>query len=224
MKKSHVFLGFISVLVLTLYLMVPVTATGSVVGWKNIPLSDPENDVWSFETRAKPWTGVKGDYHDEIDLKSVAIEGNDLVLEFYDVPKNDTTYVYEILIDTDSDGRSDFDITKTFGNAFWLVETAFPNRHWNGTDWVVIASFPHSIIGNKLYLTTVKTAINVFADLAFSKLALNITYTGAAPDFYADYAPSDPSGIPSFTFVLIIFGLIITLAIVIVQRKNKISI
>jgi hypothetical protein len=219
MNKKSTFLYFISILVISINVMVPVKALNSPSGWSMLPLTDSENDIFRYNIEDEPWQGIKGEFRDEIDVKGIFLQNTDLVIEFYSTPTvNDWNHGYTIYIDLNEDKESEYLILTTTGFLYLYREN--DSNIWNGTAWSgTLSAFPHSISGNNLTLSNLSGPIPTFAS---AEIAVTVSYFGELPTVYIDFVPFDPTGgIPSFTWVLTVFSLLTLMGIIFFRERER---
>ncbi len=221
MKKRLIFLGIYSALVVSLLFMVPVTAQySSPVGWSTLPFSDPVDDVYQYTGDSPCDNGEKGDFHGEIDIKTVFTSGPDLIIEFQSTPPtSDNNYQCTIYIDTNNGGEAEYYIAAGVGSGNLFLVRVSDHLYWNGSGWGSMSYLPTSVSGNNLSIQDMDEPIPTFAS---ERYGIVWGYIGADPTLYADYAPNDPScGIPGYSWLLALFSILTLMGLILYQRKNK---
>jgi len=222
MNKRQYYIGFFSVLVVSIYLIVPVSVGFTPWGWVHLDFTDHADDVWYSTNVTHPWTGTQGDYKDNIDILAGFINATDFVIEFEDTPTIENYYAYEMYIDNNSDRVTDFMIIINNIGPYLKINQTLPS-YWNGTDWQTeLCYLSYSINGNNLILQGIVTAIS---NLASARVSMYSQYTvGMAipTQYYFDFVPAvlpSNNGIPGFAWLVALFSIFSLIGIIFVQRK-----
>ena len=220
MKKTKLISPIIFLLVLCSFGLVPVASQSLDYGWANLPISDPNGDIWEHTEMDEPWDGKKGDYRPDIDIKYISLIGDYFTMEFWGTPTLTATYF--ISIDTNNSGTENYALFRTTAPSFYLRDQS--NLHyWNGTGWQVDAIvIPTAIVSNNVTAQLVNNPIPTIASANISAWVRTSGYP-----IYSDFAPLDPtgpSGIPGFLVVNTFFGLLVLFGIALFRRWQQNSI
>ena len=222
MKKKAILLTLAGMLILSMCLTLPVTATLSPCGWSALPMTDNIDDVYNYTAGELPGTGIQGAFHPEIDISRVFLLGVDLYIEFDATPQIAAHYLYTIFIDVDNDASSEYLFTTDTTNNNIVLLNQSDNLYWNGTGWSTIqfAATMQSFSGNNVTIQDMDEPLEDYYSSA--KYAVMVSYTGDSPIVYADFAPLDPGagGIPGFSWILTCFGIIAILGLLFLQKKE----
>ena len=219
MRKKIYFSSLLTALVISLYVLVPVTAIDSPAGWSHTPITDATDDVWQHSS------GVQGDFHDEIDIINVSVVSGGIRIVMEDVPGVDPTRPIIIYVDNNTDNNADFIINHSgTTNYIYYVIRQHDNMYWDGSAW---GSDPNlynitvsvSVPGQSLFFPSLVAAIPC---LPCCRIGVESKFSTLFTD-YAAYDPTPGGGIPGFALVLTLFSLLTLLAIVFF-RQRKLSI
>ena len=239
MKRKFYFITILSILLflLTFQSMGLVTA-------RTESFTDPEDDVWRFHHQGFDYK--KGDYHDEIDITSIAMvdnyfnatfaanfEGPDIYCDFdlfehYD-PDNETLE-YGISAQNSSAGG----ISGVFFVHYVLsgVPDLYFVEVWTGTGWtfnILDGLNIGNMTGNLVEGTvppaawTVPDNVTWYVDTIAGNADVDeILYADIAPDEYAQFPTGGDDAIPGydlFIFIGVLFGISIYIVIKRIKRK-----
>jgi hypothetical protein len=210
--------------------------SSSAFGWASLaaPIIDGVDDVFYYPASELPNQTNTGNYYDEIDILNISVSSSDLVITFADEPGPvSAVYNYTILIDNNTDGTAEYCIysgvhvylakgLKIWDIDFYLTRVSdgshyIPGFGWNSSatpcDW----SFS---ISNELLIEAIAQPI---PEINSSRIAVCVQYLGAPGMIYADFAPfiSPDSGIPSFSVVLALFGILFLLGFATLVQKDQ---
>lgn len=218
MKKKPIFFGILTVLVLSLYIMVPATAQTSVGGWKTAPFADLPNDVYQYLPGQLPWEGVKVGSQTGIDIVLVDVQGTEFIIQCRSPPQTGANYYYAWEIDNDADDVAEYVVYWHAGTGFVLKRYS-DGQYWNGGGWQVgTNSFSVNVADNNLSTTISGDPI---PNLASARLAVNATYTGDPTHVFTDLAPNPPDEAGWILFLIILFPLIgVGLAIFVLYKRR----
>ncbi|MDD1777782.1 MAG: hypothetical protein LUQ65_06385 [Candidatus Helarchaeota archaeon] len=219
MKKKAILLNLVGILILSMCLTLPVTATFSPCGWSGLPMADNIDDVYNYTVGELPEQGIQGALHPEIDISRVFLLGVDLYIEFDATPQIGDNYSYVIFIDVDNDGNSEY-LFLTDNTAYYIVlKNESSGLFWNGAAWGSPVAM-QSISGNNLTIQDMDEPLGDYYSSA--RYAVITGYYGDYPSIYADFAPLDPigGGIPGFSWILACFGIIAILGLLFLQKKR----
>jgi hypothetical protein len=244
LKKRIMSLSLFCAVFIGLVLVVPATIAvppsyTSEYGWASLasPVIDDSADVFKYNTSQLPTEGSKGAFHPEIDILNISLVSYakasllDLVIWFAASPAHDyLEYNYQIYIDNDSDGVADYWIFS--GNVilsenkitvidFYLKRIADGYYYNSGSGWgPTVAATSWGITTNDLHFYYMD---EIIPEIASSRIAMWITYSGESGKLYTDFAPFKlSSGIPGFTLGLVLFGLLTLLGFAVLLQKNHI--
>ena len=222
MKKKAILLNLVGMLILSMCLTLPVTATLSPCGWSALPMTDPIDDVYNRTAAQLPGAGTQGAFHPEIDISRVFLLGVDLYIEFDANPQIGANYIYIIFIDVDNDESSEYRLISD-NTAYYIVlqNESSGGLYWNGTGWSGTPVAMQTISGNNLTIQDMDEPLGAYYSSA--KYAVMVRYTGDSPILYEDFAPLDPGAggeIPGFSWILTGFGIIAILGLLFLQKKE----
>ncbi|MHA1265920.1 MAG: hypothetical protein ACTSRS_11880 [Candidatus Helarchaeota archaeon] len=223
LQNRILLLGFLLISTLLIFSIIPVFARWASWGWQVAPFTDSNNDVYQYPRSDAPWDGVQGDYHDEIDIQEVHVNGSipAVVLIFAATPVVDNAHEYTIDIDTNGDSDSEYILTATTGS-FYLQRLSDYYYYdgmggWEPTPNYIIV---YTISGNNLTIPAPP-----ISTLTTAKLAVVVGYDDGGDTLYADYSPNDPNtdttptSIPGFTWFLAAFSICTLIALIISKYR-----
>lgn len=216
---------------LSSYGISPVFAALPSIDWGTLPLTDSEDDVIQYTTTTNASTGVEGDYRDEIDIKSISIQGNqNLTIEFCATPIQNQNHDYTIYFNTDSDNDAEYhlDTHTSHPSGYFSVARDSDGYYWDATSSTYKGSntvpYPISINGNYLTLINISDAIPGYSSM---KIMVFVEYIADTPTLYIDYAPNlasengtgDPA-ISGYNFLFLI-GIISVISVILIKKRFK---
>ncbi len=220
MKKKSTYLCVMCALVISLYCATPVFAVIPPVPWANLPYTDTVDDVHQYTDGSDPTRGFQGDYHDEIDIKSVSIQGLNLTLEFSANITINSSYDYTIYMNTDADNDAEYKLY-TMGGGGFSLKRLNDSTYWSGSIWDGSNSIGLSYVVNGTTITFINISKPIPAYLSM-QVAVIAKYIGDSPTIYVDFAPNPPGG-GSLLFLIILFPLIgLGIALVIIYFRRDV--
>ena len=209
----------------------------SPCGWADLSdtVTDATDDVVRYITEAED--GTIGDFHDEIDINHIAlivekIILSSLVITFADTPNTYSGYEYYFFFDNDTDGNAEYVLYSNVSEGlkppvsidFYLQQIA-DAKYWTGSDWTSTkTAYPGwNTVDTSLSFDSFNAAIY---EISTSRVAAVAAYTGNDTYLFADFVPLTPeaSGIPGFSFGLVLFGGLTLLGMIILLQREKIRI
>jgi len=231
MKNKNKFFYLLFVFTIGLYGISPVFAALPSTDWGTLPLTDSEDDVIQYTNTTDVSTGVEGDYRDEIDIKSISIQGDqNLTIEFCATPIQSQYYNYTMDFNTDSDEAAEYHLVTHTSHPLGLFSMV---RDSDGYYWDASSStykdsntvaYPTSINGNYLTLINISDAIPGYSSM---KIKVFVVYLSDLPTLYMDYAPNLASGngtgappISGYN-VLFLIGIISVVSVILIKKRFK---
>jgi len=240
-KRIHYIFAVLSIVLLSLTLQTFTPVLGL-----NAIETDPENDVYRIHATESSQDISKGDYHDEIDIVKLEVNGQNINLTFagnmVDWQSNDSFYTQAIII-LHPDFKSLEDMTYPFYaliydnfssyglgfKVFFTNQTEFDDEeYWDGSGWI---GSPSSAIevGNasekSITAYVPPAAYTIPDDITFLAEALILEEIGYYEAFaYADIAPNkyDPFAsedkIPSYNLFIVV-GLLFGISLIIIKKQ-----
>ncbi len=198
------------------------------------PANDAADDVsWNNTGSLEEFQG-SGDYIDWIDILSVNITGNDIVIQFQGAgSRSGENYTFGFSIDIDNDMSPDFVILYSSSNGGYILQNQISGHAhlyytWDGSTWqpssLYLYTFPTTDSGTILTLQTVVTALNTEGyTLSSSKFRLYVFYTDESTFSYGDFLPDlgSAGGIPGFHFLPTLFSILTLLALITIYKSKK---
>lgn len=231
MKNKNKFFYLLFIFTISLYGVNPVFAALPSIDWATLPLTDSEDDVFQYTTTTNASTGVKGDYHDEIDIKSISIQGNqNLTIEFCATPIQSQSYNYTMYFNTDSDNDAEYHLVTHTSHPlgpFSMVRDS-DGYYWDAgsSTYKDSNTVPHptSINGNYLTLVNISDSIPGYSSM---KIKIFVEYIGDTPTLYLDCAPNFDSdngpGDPAISGynILFLIGIISVVSVILIKKRFK---
>ncbi|NHJ49001.1 MAG: hypothetical protein FK733_14540 [Asgard group archaeon] len=199
-----------------LFVLLPITNTHSATVWYQC---DPLDDVLYYEADVEQ---NKGDYHDEIDIRSVELNGSNLIVKTQEPPIEDQNHNYSIVVIwqelTVPEVRSNYTSVDLF-NGTRLVFSQI----YYGEDFVTkdvndsITIEENSIICPIPLFTSIsdKTAIKVDGGAYFYVNISNGKY------FFDDLSGSITKKSPGFIFSTTMICIVCVAAICLIRKKKR---
>lgn len=236
MKRKFYFITILSILLflLTFQSMGIVTA-------RTESFTDPENDVYRIDMQTLSFK--KGDYHDEIDITSIAMvdnyfnatfaanfEGPDIQCTFYLFenydPKNET-HEYGIFAENSSVGGSGVWFVHYVGTGIVQFLEVWTGDGWsfNFNDGSPVGTMTSNLVEGTVPPAAWTVPDNVtwyVATTAGNPLVEVILYSDFAPDEFFPFPTGDDDAIPGydlFIFIGALFGISIYVVIKRIKRK-----
>jgi hypothetical protein len=235
MKRKFYFITILSILLflLTLQAMGLVTA-------RTESFTDPEDDVWRIDEQN--WDFQKGDYHDEIDITSIAMADNyfnatfaaNLSGPFFQC----TFYLFEHY-DPDNEiieyGISAVNVSGVFRGIYFehYVPTGVPDSYfvevWTGTGWsfnILDGLNIGNITGNLFEGTvppaawTVPNNVTWYFETIAGEVNGEIYYADIAPNEFEQFPTGGDDAIPGYDLFIFI-GALSGISIYIVAKRIK---
>lgn len=220
MKRKSTFFCVICAMVLGLYGAIPAFAVVNPTGWATLPLTDSVDDVYQYTS---DFLGGIGNHKDEIDIKSVFIQGLNLTIEFCAPPIQDgDKYNFTVYFNTDGDADAEYFLYTHSGPSGYLdLIRCSDGFHWSGSAFTGPNSIPYpgSFEGNYLIIINISKPIPSYLSM---QIAVVVTCMEDAPTYYMDISPN-PVGIPSFSWILALISILTLLGIIFYKRQGKIN-
>ena len=242
-KRIYYIFAVLSIVLLSLTLQTFTPVLGL-----NAIETDPENDVYRIHMTESSQDISKGDYHDEIDIVKLEINGQTVNLTF---AGNITDWQYSDSIETRAiivlheDFTSLEDMTYPYYailydnwtyyalgyRVFLTYETEFDTDYWDGSGWAATEDLAVEVgsASDKSIVANVSSGAFIIPDnITFLAQALRIEFIGIFPEeeviLYTDIAPNkyDPLAsedkIPSYNLFIVV-GLLFGISLIIIKKQ-----
>ena len=241
-KRIHYIYAVLSIVLLSLTLQTFTPVLGL-----NAIETDPENDVYRVHMTESSQDIKKGDYHDEIDIVKLEINGQTVNLTFAgniaDWQFNDTVETRAIIV-LHEDFTSLEDMTYPYYailydnwtyyelgyRLFLTYETEFDSEYWNGSGWASSEDLAVDVgfASDKSIVANVPSGAFIIPDdITFLAQAMcaefivmfieMIVYTDIAPNKY-DPLASSADQIPSYNLFIVV-GVLVGISLIIIKKQ-----
>ncbi|MHA1649851.1 MAG: hypothetical protein ACTSYB_06640 [Candidatus Helarchaeota archaeon] len=231
MKFQRIFLGvFLTFICIGLFIL-PVFGL-AYQAFTTFPANDAADDVsWNNTGSLEEFQG-SGDYIDWVDIISVSITGEDIVIDFQGAgSRSGENYTFGLSIDVDNDMMPDYVIVYNYYYGGYILQNQksgsdYYGYIWSGSTWLygVYSPLPITDVGVTLTLKTVVTALNTEGyTLSSSKFRLYVFYTDESTFSYGDFLPDlgSAGGIPGFHILPTLFSILTLLALITIYKSKK---
>jgi len=241
-KRIYYIFAVLSIVLLSLTLQTFTPVLGL-----NAIETDPENDVYRIHVTESGQDIKKGDYHDEIDIVKLEINGQTVNLTFAgniaDWQYNDTVETRAMII-LHEDFTSLEDMTYPYYaiwyynwtfyglgyRVFLIYETEFDSEYWDGSGWASSEDLAVDIgsASDKSIVANVPSGAFIIPDdITFLAEGMHmeiisfseiIGYADIAPNKYDPLASEDK--IPSYNLFIVV-GLLFGISLIIIKKQIK---
>jgi hypothetical protein len=202
-------------------------------GWTSLAstFTDTTNDVLRYTPAGGPSEGTYGDFHDEIDIVNISLVDSmllsgylELFVEFVVVPLDNSSYVFTIYIDSNNDNSGDYFVQLAAGG--FAFKRLSDNYYFNfgGEIWSsTYTTIPFSDYGTGFIISKMNISIS---NIQTSQVAV-VAACSFGVYLYADFTPLNytaPSGIPGFSFQIVLLSFITILGLLWILDRKKASI
>ncbi len=217
----------------------------------NFPATDEIDDVLYMDASGYPeFNYSRGDYFDWIDIVTISISGNDILVTFQSAGNStnnrtsDPKFTFSIGIDVDNDDIIDFSVGGNSISGYQIINEKMeywnesgnnwynnPHYHWywdeSGNSWSSVkANTSYSDIGSNLIIGEVVNALAA-ESFTLSSSEFRARSNIQCSDFiwYSDSVPYDssldPDSIHGFQLIPILFSILTLLAMVSIFKNKK---
>lgn len=231
MNKKNLRLGILLQILICIFLIQIVSGLPTVT--TNFPVNDCTDDIYYNSDGSQENFIGSGDFYDCIDVITVNITGNDILVKFASAgTRSGANYTFNLHIDVNNDNDFDFGLGySTIAGGYVLQNQDSDSDHfgyfWTGSSWLAGMTFktPVTDSGVILNLSTVVTALDVEGlTLSTSKFRLVVGYINMTEYAYVDFVPEQQTtttAIPAFHWIIALSALFSIIMLRVFYNKEK---
>jgi hypothetical protein len=202
-----------------------------VAKYGSFPLNDSVDDIWWNDNGEQEVYNGSGDFYDWMDIVSINVTGNDIIVEFQGAGSRSGSYwTFAIVLDTNNDLYCDFLIMYSTSAGGYVLQNQLSGSPYNGYTWTgsywitFLVHFPFIDSGLYLNLTTIGTGLAECGyTLSNLKVRAYVFYSDSSTFTYADFVPEANVGgdIPGFQMVSLLFAILTLTALISLERNKR---